>query len=64
MMTKDNLAGKLPDIKPMYGAIFKDLLASYTHWGWIDIDVVVMGNVNYLLQQLQRFDVVTFPTAV
>ena len=54
--------GKLPDMKPMYGAMFHDLLTSYTHWGWMDIDMV-MGDLSPLIKQLRHYDVDTFPDA-
>ena len=25
-------SGKVPDLKPLYGAMFHDLLLHYTHW--------------------------------
>ena len=51
---------KVPDFKPMYGAMFHDLLSDYTHWGWMDIDTV-MGDLSPLIAHLRHYDVVSFP---
>ena len=55
---------KLPDLKPLYGAMFADMLAAHTHWGWMDLDVV-FGDTTPLVQAaLQGFDVITYPDSV
>ena len=58
--TMTELKGKVNDLKPMYGAMFHDLLVNYTHWGWMDIDTV-MGDLSPLMQQLRQYDVVSYP---
>ena len=51
-------AYKLCDIKPMYGLIFEDYIAGYTHWGHCDFDMI-FGNVNKLLSdyKFDEFDI-------
>ena len=31
---------KIKDLKPMHGLVFRELLASYSHWAFGDVDVV------------------------
>ena len=57
------LAGKVPELKPLYGVMFQDLLVHYTHWGWMDIDVI-LGDLTPLVHALARHDVATFPDGV
>ena len=54
---------KTSDLKPFYGAMFRDLLLHYTHWGWIDLDVI-LGDTTPLIGALRHHDVVTFPDGV
>ena len=50
-------------LRVLYGAMFKDLLDEYTHWGWIDMGVLV-GDLSPLVAAAQKFDVVTYPDPV
>ena len=43
--------------------MFRDHLLHYTHWGWIDLDVL-MGDMAPLVEALKHFDVVSFPDGV
>ena len=54
---------KASDLKPFCGAMFRDLLLRYTHWGWVDIDVI-FGDLSPLIEALRHYDVVTFPDGV
>ena len=54
---------KLADLKLLYGGMFSDYLAQYTHWGWIDIDCV-FGDMTPLMRALKHYDVTTFPDGV
>lgn len=53
-------AYKLCDLKPFYGAIYKELLKDYTHWGYGDIDLCY-GNLSLLINEnrLKRYDLLT-----
>ena len=51
---------KSADIKPFTGGIFSDLLSEYTHWGWIDIDVIY-GDLSPVAAAVKKYDVVTYP---
>ena len=51
---------KMPDLKPYTGGMFPDLLSGYTHWGWIDIDVI-FGDLSPVVDAVKKYDVVTFP---
>lgn len=53
------LGTKLNDVKPFTGAMFADVLAAYTHWGWIDIDVIY-GDLGPAAEAARMYDVVTF----
>ena len=50
-------------LKPLYGAMFLDLLEPYTHWGWVDADLV-FGDLSPLVAAARKFDVVTYPDPV
>ena len=56
----------LSDLKPFYGRVFDDLLpeAQYTHWGWVDWDVLV-GDLKAVVPErlLWAYDALTFPGA-
>ena len=56
----------LSDLKPFYGRVFDDLLpeAQYTHWGWVDWDILV-GDLNAVVPEklLWEYDALTFPGA-
>ena len=56
----------LSDLKPLYGRVFDDLLpeAAYTHWGWVDWDILV-GDLNAVVPPalLWQYDALTFPGA-
>ena len=54
---------KVADLKPLYGAMFADLIQDFTHWGWVDIDSI-FGDFTPLLEALARFDIVSFPDGV
>ena len=54
---------KMNDLKPLYGAMLADVLAPYTHWGWIDIDCL-FGDLSPLLVALRDYDVVAYPDGV
>ena len=43
--------------------MFADLLRGYTHWGWIDLDVI-LGDLSPMLEDLKHYDVVTYPDGV
>lgn len=48
---------KLCDFRPLYGLIFKEELAGYTHWGHCDIDLV-WGDFSHFLtdELLEKYD--------
>ena len=56
-------ADKIADLKPLYGALFHELLEPYTHWGWVDLDGF-FGDTTPLLNDLEHYDVVTYPHGV
>jgi hypothetical protein len=56
-------ADKIADLKPLYGALFRDLLEPYTHWGWVDLDGF-FGDTTPLINDLEHYDVVTYPHGV
>ena len=58
-----SIPGKVPELKPLYGSMFQDLLMHYTHWGWLDIDVI-LGDLAPLLHAIKHHDVATFPDGV
>lgn len=51
---------KLCDLKPLYGAIFKDLLSPFQYWGCCDIDQVFSAEYNNVLKELiaQKYDII------
>ena len=51
------------DLKPLYGALFADMLKPYTHWGFMDIDTF-FGDMTPLLKDLEHYDVATYPDGV
>lgn len=48
------------DLKPLYGALFEEMLKPYTHWGFIDIDSL-FGDLSPMLKDLENYDVVSYP---
>jgi hypothetical protein len=56
----------LSDLKPLYGRAFDDLLpeASYTHWGWVDWDLL-LGDLSSVVPEelLWSYEALTFPGA-
>ena len=51
------------DIRPLFGAMFHDLLHAYTHWGIIDADCL-FADLRPLIAALPTYDVITFPDGV
>ena len=47
----------------LYGAMFENELAAYTHWGWIDIDCF-FGDLSDMISHLHHYDIVTYPDGV
>jgi hypothetical protein len=39
---------KFNDLKPLYGSLFQEQLAEYSHWGWFDLDCF-MGDMRATL---------------
>eukprot|EP00438_Fugacium_kawagutii_P004744 Skav203081 [mRNA] locus=scaffold447:40303:42622:- [translate_table: standard] len=56
----DDNPAKGNDLKPLYGALFQEELAEFTHWGWTDLDMI-WGNVGGFLQPLLSYDVISAP---
>ena len=54
---------KVADLKPLYGAMFADQIERYTHWGWVDLDMV-FGDFAPMRAALENFDVVSYPDGV
>ena len=54
---------QVADLKPLYGAMFHDIIESYTHWGWVDVDSI-FGDFTPLIDALEDYDIVTFPDGV
>ena len=56
----------LSDLKPLYGRVFDDLIATsrYSHWGWVDWDLI-LGDLRAVIpeQMLWSYDALTFPGA-
>jgi len=55
------MGSKFNDIKPLYGTMFEDVLEGATHWGWIDLDMLLGDLRSALLPYLPQYDVITFP---
>jgi len=53
---------KAADFKPLYGALFEKEVEGFSHWGFMDIDMV-WGNVDaYLTDELLlSYDIITCP---
>ncbi len=53
-------AWKINELKPLFGNIFKEELASYDYWGWCDLDII-WGRIRQFLNDdiLNEYDVVT-----
>eukprot|EP00435_Cladocopium_sp_Y103_P037040 s1213_g9.t1 len=56
----DDNPAKGNDLKPLYGALFQEELAEFTHWGWTDLDMI-WGNVGAFLKPLLSYDVISAP---
>ena len=54
---------KVPDLKPLFGGMFADMLVNHTHWGWIDIDII-FGDMTPLVSALRKHHVAAFPDGV
>ena len=54
---------KVPDLKPLFGGMFADMLVNHTHWGWIDIDII-FGDMSPLVTALRQYHVVSYPDGV
>ena len=49
------------NLKPLYGALFVDFLVGYSHWGWLDLDLLPANLSHWLLPaDLDTFDLLTF----
>ena len=53
-------APKMNDVKPLLGALLEEELREYSHWGWMDLDVI-LGDLQPLPALLRSYHVVTFP---
>jgi len=51
---------KLCDLRPAFGAMFRDLIAHSPFFGWGDLDVVYGGLAHSLTDEMRRADVVSF----
>ena len=56
----DDNPAKGNDLKPLYGALFEEELAEFTHWGWTDLDMI-WGNLGAFLEPLLSHDVISAP---
>jgi hypothetical protein len=62
LITADGAVGsKVNDFKPLFGALFKEELKTYSHWGWMDMDIVLGDLDGAITRYLGEYDVVTFP---
>eukprot|EP01087_Luapelamoeba_hula_P003404 TRINITY_DN131_c4_g1_i1.p1 TRINITY_DN131_c4_g1~~TRINITY_DN131_c4_g1_i1.p1 ORF type:complete len:591 (+),score=111.60 TRINITY_DN131_c4_g1_i1:171-1943(+) len=52
---------KFADIKPCYGAILEKELKDYSHWAFVDIDMI-MGKISRMVEdwELEFYDVISF----
>jgi hypothetical protein len=49
------------DLRPLYGAALQELLRGYSHWGWIDLDMLFGDLPTFLaVDELLEYDVITF----
>lgn len=50
----------LSDLKPFYGQVFEDEIAGYSHWGWVDWDIL-LGDLRSVIgvERLWEWDAVT-----
>ena len=53
-------AWKINELKPLFGAVFKDRLKNYDRWGWCDLDII-WGNLRHFLNDdvLKTYDIIT-----
>jgi hypothetical protein len=51
------------NLRPPLGAMFADYLQEYTHWGWVDLDML-MGDLSKLIEDLDHYDLVTYADGV
>ncbi|ANQ86417.1 hypothetical protein dqs_3396 [Azoarcus olearius] len=51
---------KLCDFKPAYGLIFEDHIRTFSHWGHLDIDLI-LGNISEFItsELLQAYDIIS-----
>lgn len=54
---------KCNDFKILFGSLFKEELKNFSHWGWIDTDILI-GDLSFIHGQLDLYDVVTYPDAL
>lgn len=54
----------LSDLKPFYGKLFEGEIGEFTHWGWVDWDIL-LGDMAAIIPErsLWETDAVTFPGA-
>jgi len=60
--TRFDIGRKVVDYRHMFGFIFKDLLAGYTHWGWIDVHGFlgdILGPASHFGRDFENYDVVS-----
>jgi hypothetical protein len=51
------------NIKAPLGGMFADYLHEYTHWGWVDLDIV-MGDMSTMIEDLKNYHIVTYMDGV
>ena len=49
------------DLKPIYGALFEEELATFSHWGWTDLDMIWGNLSSFLGPLLPVYDVISAP---
>jgi hypothetical protein len=47
------------NLKALLGGMFADYLHEYTHWGWVDDDLVV-GDMSKMIEDLRRYHIATY----
>ena len=52
---------KCCDYRPLYGALFKDYLATYDYWGHCDVDLI-FGDLQYFFDKYNLYDYDKFGT--
>jgi hypothetical protein len=52
------------NVRAPIGGMFADYLYEYTHWGWVDIDLV-MGDMSKLIEDLKlNYDINSYTSGV